>query len=144
MIKFVFTLVLIIPLLICGQTGYQINKGDTAYAIINYCGAEYLLTNNGISFLKVKKDSTTINDFYTNYYRQIYNDSTLQNPNYIQEGNNEQINLFPLIDINKWMPNNSLNINYNDLIFKNNNQFLIDKKSMANIKEKLLKVKSNK
>ncbi|MFH0736490.1 MAG: hypothetical protein V1773_17855 [bacterium] len=136
--------VLFIPLLITAQTEYQITKGDTAYAIINYCGTEYLLTNTGVCLLKTNKDSTTINDFYTDYYRRIYNDSTLQNPNYIQENNDNQINIFPLVDVNSWINNNLLNINSTNLIFKTETQYLLDKKGTANFIEQLLKIKKSK
>lgn len=58
----------------------------------------------------------------------LYNYSTLVNPNFIMEDNNN-INIYPVINLSDLINSNILPIDYNSLITTGNNQFTIDSKN---------------
>lgn len=77
-----------------------------------------------------------INDFYTNYYRKIYKDSTLINPNYIIPHTNNNSIIF-IMDINEFIKNNNMGLDYNDFIPLNNNTFQLKENSINKLNKKL-------
>lgn len=62
-----------LPIFLTAQTDY-IELGNDVTGIINSTEGSYLILKQG--FIKIDKT-----DIYTEYYRQIYNDSTIINPN---------------------------------------------------------------
>lgn len=76
--KFVLLLTVVFSTIINAQDIYFSGYSDSLAAIINYSGKSFLIYKQGTVVESNNKGS--INDFYTNYYRKIYNDSTLVNP----------------------------------------------------------------
>ncbi len=125
----VFFIVLGFCTFVEAQDIYFTEDTDSLAAIVNYSGKSFLIYKQGT--VVESQNQSSINDFYTNYYRKIYNDSTLVNPNFIVENNNG-INIYPVINISDLINSNILPIDYNSLITTGNNQFTIDSKN-ANI-----------
>lgn len=124
--KLVLLLIIAMCSIINAQDIYYSDYSDSLAAVINYGGKSFLVYKQGA--VVESKDKGSINDFYTNYYRKIYNDSTLVNPNFIIEDNNN-INIYPVINISDLINSNILPIDYNCLINSGNNQFTVDTKN---------------
>ena len=85
------------------QTGVSEGKvllNTSVQGIFQSGGSYYLVTENG--WLIVRGNSSQ-NDQLTEYYRRIYNDSTIVSPNTIIEPDNSALQFInPIIDINEW------------------------------------------
>ncbi len=77
-----------------------------------------------------------INNFYTNYYRKIYKDSTLINPNYIVPNSNNNSIIF-IMDINEFIKNNNMGLDFSDFIPLNNNTFQLKENSVYKLNKKI-------
>ena len=99
--KLVFILIISIPAALSfGQDKFP-KPDNEEIGWIDYQGVQYLITADGI--IRQSIDNQT-NDFYTRYYREIYNDSTLHNPNYVMNSS-PQVYISPMVnlsDSSKW------------------------------------------
>ncbi len=75
-----------------------------------------------------------INDFYTQYYRMVYRDSTLINPNYIlpQKKNNS---IIFLMDISEFIDKNKYGFNYDDFIQVDKKVYILKEKANKKFKK---------
>lgn len=71
--KNILFILILLPILLIAQTDY-IKLDEDVTGFINSTEGSYLILEQ--RFLKINKI-----DIYTEYYRQIYNDSTIVNPN---------------------------------------------------------------
>lgn len=78
-----------------------VDLDDRVNALVIYGNNKYLNTENGLIFLTGK-------DPYEEYYRMIYSDSTITNPNTVIEPNGSANSMFyfiPPIDVKEWADN---------------------------------------
>jgi len=93
-----------ITISVYAQKGRIINREELNTPVLGYVihnGQTFIATGKG--FVPIKKKKNT-NDNWQDYYRKIYNDSTIVNPNTV---NGEQKQQIPMqfmapVDISKW------------------------------------------
>ena len=95
MMKVILTIVylFVLPLAIFAQsdtTEYNKLKNEQVLGFINDANGKIIVTDKGYFLIKSK-------DPYQEYYRRIYKDSTIVNPNKVINGNNFEVNFIPII-----------------------------------------------
>ncbi len=71
-------------------TEYNKLKNEQVIGFINDANGKIIVTDKGYFLIKNR-------DPYEEYYRRIYKDSTIVNPNKVINGNNFEVNFIPII-----------------------------------------------
>lgn len=115
---------------------------DEVIGYIFYGNEGYLLTDNYM--VKFKSE----NDPWQEYYRKIYNDTTIINPNTIIEPPALPVNIYPLLDLSKYT-DNYFQLNDNKILSDffapgGNGQFILQIDALKSIGQKGKKLEEKK
>ncbi|HPN38357.1 MAG TPA: hypothetical protein PL041_08130 [Melioribacteraceae bacterium] len=75
-----------------------------------------------------------INEFYTNYYRKIYNDSSITNPNYILPTKSNNDIIF-YMDISEFIKNNKYGFKLEDFLKIDNKTYKLKNRAKNKFKK---------
>jgi hypothetical protein len=112
-----------------------LDKDDSSKVVIIKGDKIYYLSPKGELIPSDSSYYNDINDLYTKYYRMVYNDSTLQNPNYIIPNKNEKSIIF-IMDINDLIRDNNFGFELSDFIQVDKNAYILKENAIKKIKKK--------
>jgi len=108
------------------------NLDSTEVIIIKGNKCFYLSPSGDIS--PVDSSNFNINEFYTNYYRKIYNDSSITNPNYILPTKSNNDIIF-YMDISEFIKNNKYGFKLEDFLKIDNKTYKLKNRAKNKFKK---------